>query len=75
MARARAEVGRRPVVMTVGYAGRTLDEFVAAIGASAAEARERPEYVKSAPHRTRVSRLDEVRAARQPRLRWRRAGS
>src|SRR5262249_18566089 len=53
----------------------TLDEFVAAIVAIVAEARERPEHVKSAPHRTRVSRLDEVRAARQPRLRWRRAAS
>jgi glycine dehydrogenase subunit 2 len=48
----------------------TLDEFVAAVRSIVAEARERPERVKSAPHRTRVSRLDEVRAARQPRLRW-----
>ncbi len=50
----------------------TLDEFAAAVRAIVAEAREDPERVKSAPHRTRVSRLDEVRAARQPRLRWRR---
>jgi glycine dehydrogenase subunit 2 len=49
----------------------TLDEFVEAVRAIVAETRERPERVKSAPHRTRVSRLDEVRAARQPRLRWR----
>jgi glycine dehydrogenase subunit 2 len=48
----------------------TLDEFVEAVRAIVAETRERPERVKSAPHRTRVSRLDEVRAARQPRLRW-----
>jgi glycine cleavage system P protein (glycine dehydrogenase) subunit 2 len=39
------------------------------------EAREQPERVKNAPHRTRVSRLDEVRAARQPKLRWRRGES
>ena len=53
----------------------TLDEFAAAVRAIVAEAREDPGRVKSAPHRTRVSRLDEVRAARQPRLRWRRAGA
>jgi glycine dehydrogenase subunit 2 len=35
------------------------------------EARENPEQVKSAPHRTRHSRLDETRAARRPVLRWR----
>jgi len=50
----------------------TLDEFVAAVRSIVTEAREHPEAVKSAPHHTRVSRLDEVRAARQPRLRWRR---
>jgi glycine dehydrogenase subunit 2 len=43
------------------------------VHAIVAEAREDPGRVKSAPHRTRVSRLDEVRAARRPRLRWRRA--
>jgi glycine dehydrogenase subunit 2 len=51
----------------------TLDEFIAAVEAIVGEAREHPERVKSAPHRTRVSRLDEVRAARQPKLRWRKA--
>jgi glycine dehydrogenase subunit 2 len=48
----------------------TLDEFIAAVKSIVAEAREDPERVKSAPHTTRVSRLDEVRAARQPRLRF-----
>jgi glycine dehydrogenase subunit 2 len=51
----------------------TLDEFVTAMKKILKEAREQPELVKTAPHHTRVSRLDEVRAARQPRLRWRRA--
>ncbi len=50
----------------------TLDEFIAAMKKILKEAREDPERVKTAPHRTRVSRLDEVRAARQPRLRWKR---
>jgi glycine cleavage system P protein (glycine dehydrogenase) subunit 2 len=53
----------------------TLDEFVDAMRSVVAEARENPAHVRSAPHRTRVSRLDEVRAARHPRLRWRREGS
>jgi glycine dehydrogenase subunit 2 len=48
-----------------------LDLFIAAMRAIAREAEESPELVKSAPHSTRVSRLDEVRAARNPILRWR----
>jgi len=48
----------------------TLDEFVAALEAIAAEARSDPEVVKNAPHATFVARLDETRAARRPVLRW-----
>jgi glycine dehydrogenase subunit 2 len=48
----------------------TLDEFVDAMHAILKEARETPELVKTAPHNTIVRRLDEARAARQPRLRW-----
>ncbi|HSN98110.1 MAG TPA: aminomethyl-transferring glycine dehydrogenase subunit GcvPB, partial [Candidatus Nanopelagicales bacterium] len=48
----------------------TLDEFVAAMVAILREARETPELVKQAPHGTVVGRLDEAKAARQPRLRW-----
>ena len=48
----------------------TLDEFVAAVRAILAEARESADSVKSAPRRTRVSRLDEVHAWRHLRLRW-----
>lgn len=52
-------------------AGREeLDEFIAALRAIAAEAESQPELVKGAPYSTRVSRLDEVSAARQPILRW-----
>jgi glycine cleavage system P protein (glycine dehydrogenase) subunit 2 len=36
----------------------------------AQEAAQTPELVKSAPHNTRVRRLDEVGAARKPILRW-----
>ena len=48
----------------------TLDEFADAMIAILREAKEQPELVKGAPHRTVVGRMDEARAARQPRLRW-----
>jgi glycine dehydrogenase subunit 2 len=48
----------------------TLDEFADAMLAILKEARETPELVKEAPHHTVVGRMDEARAARQPRLRW-----
>jgi glycine dehydrogenase subunit 2 len=50
-----------------------LDLFIEAMRAIAREVEETPELVKTAPHSTRVSRLDEVQAARKPILRWRRA--
>ncbi|HEV2484943.1 MAG TPA: aminomethyl-transferring glycine dehydrogenase subunit GcvPB [Terracidiphilus sp.] len=48
-----------------------LDLFIAAMRAIAKEVEETPELVKTAPHSTRISRLDEVQAARKPILRWR----
>ena len=52
-----------------------LDLFIQAMRSIAKEVEETPEVVKSAPHSTRVSRLDEVTAARRPILRWRPAGN
>jgi glycine dehydrogenase subunit 2 len=49
---------------------RTLDEFIEAMRAIDREAAEQPDLVREAPHATPVRRLDEVRAARQPDLRW-----
>jgi glycine dehydrogenase subunit 2 len=46
------------------------DEFIAAMLAIAEEAVTNPALLKSAPHSTRVGRLDEVAAARKPILRW-----
>jgi glycine dehydrogenase subunit 2 len=46
------------------------DLFIHAMRAIAEEAATNPEVVKTAPHSTRVSRLDEVAAARKPVLRW-----
>jgi glycine cleavage system P protein (glycine dehydrogenase) subunit 2 len=49
----------------------TLDAFVEAIAAIVREAEQSPEVVRQAPSLTRLGRLDEARAARRPRLRWR----
>jgi glycine dehydrogenase subunit 2 len=48
----------------------TLDAFIDAMISIAREAKENPALVKTAPHSTPVSRLDEARAARKPILRW-----
>jgi glycine dehydrogenase subunit 2 len=47
-----------------------LDLFVEAMKSIAQECRQEPETVLNAPHTTRISRLDEVAAARNPVLRW-----
>jgi glycine dehydrogenase subunit 2 len=49
---------------------RDLDIFIDAMKAIAKEARENPEILRTAPHVTYVSRLDEVAAAKFPLLRW-----
>jgi glycine dehydrogenase subunit 2 len=48
----------------------TLDAFVDAMAAISREALETPDLVKAAPHQTRLRRLDETRAARNPVLRY-----
>jgi len=47
-----------------------MDLFIEAMRSIAEEVEEDPEMVLAAPHTTRVSRLDEVAAARKPVLRW-----
>jgi glycine dehydrogenase subunit 2 len=49
---------------------RELDALVDALRSIAEEARANPELVRAAPHNTRIRRVDEVRAARKPVLRW-----
>jgi glycine dehydrogenase subunit 2 len=51
------------------------DLFIDAMRSIAAEAETNPELVKTAPHNTRIGRLDEVTAARKPILRWRPAAA
>ncbi len=48
----------------------TLNSFVEAMTAIAREAEENPDLVHQAPTSQDIGRLDEVRAARQPVLRW-----
>src|ERR1700678_2493183 len=52
-----------------------LDLFIDAMRQIAREAEENPELVLSAPHATRISRLDETLAARKPVLRYTRPTS
>jgi glycine dehydrogenase subunit 2 len=51
------------------------DFFIEAMKSIAEEAEKAPEDVRTAPHTTRVRRLDEVGAARKPILRWKPAAS
>ncbi|OGP93418.1 MAG: glycine dehydrogenase (aminomethyl-transferring) [Deltaproteobacteria bacterium RBG_16_48_10] len=47
-----------------------LDQFVETMIEIAKEARENPDLLRQAPQRVKVRRLDEVLAARKPKLRW-----
>lgn len=48
----------------------TLDEFINVMHEIAKEARENPEYVKTAPHDTPITRPDDTAAALHPILTW-----
>jgi glycine dehydrogenase subunit 2 len=52
----------------------TLDHFIEVMQKIAREAGEDPGVLKSAPHDTPNTRLDEASAARKPYLRWQRDG-
>ena len=47
-----------------------IDLFIDALISIAKEVQTEPELVKGAPHSTRISRVDEVKAARRPILKW-----
>jgi glycine dehydrogenase subunit 2 len=49
---------------------QTLDAFIEAMQEIARDVEENPEILHTAPHNTPVGRLDDVRAARNPELRW-----
>jgi len=48
----------------------SIDQFIATMIRIAAEARETPDLLHQAPQRVKVRRLDEVLAARKPKLKW-----
>ncbi|MEK7851257.1 MAG: aminomethyl-transferring glycine dehydrogenase subunit GcvPB, partial [Deltaproteobacteria bacterium] len=48
-----------------------LDGFIEAMKMIAEE---KPEIVKGAPNRTKIGRLDEAKAARNPVLKWEKKG-
>ncbi|OGP59893.1 MAG: glycine dehydrogenase (aminomethyl-transferring) [Deltaproteobacteria bacterium RBG_13_61_14] len=62
--------GALMVEPTESESKETLDQFIEAMVQISREARENPDLLQSAPQRTPVGRLDEVRAARKPILRW-----
>jgi len=47
-----------------------LDRFIEAMITIAEEAKENPDLLREAPQRVKTRRLDEVLAARKPKLRW-----
>ncbi len=64
--------GAMMIEPTESESKQECDFFVDAMRSIAEEAATTPEIVKTAPHSTKVGRLDEVGAARKPVLRWKR---
>ena len=62
--------GAMMIEPTESESKQECDLFIIAMRSIAVEAETNPELVKTAPHSTRVGRLDEVTAARKPILRW-----
>ncbi len=62
--------GAMMIEPTESESRQECDLFIEAMRAIAEESATNPDLVKTAPHNTRVSRLDEVTAARKPVLRW-----
>jgi glycine dehydrogenase subunit 2 len=48
----------------------SLDRFIETMIAIAKEAEENPDLLREAPQKAKVKRLDEVLAARRPKLKW-----
>jgi len=48
----------------------TIDKFIESMIKISKEAESNPEVLKEAPHFSKVSRVDEVKAARNPILKW-----
>ena len=63
--------GAMMIEPTESESKQEMDYFIDAMKAIAEEAEQDPELILNAPYNTRISRLDEVSAARKPVLRWR----
>lgn len=63
--------GAMMIEPTESESRETIDQFIAAMKRIALEAEKDPELLRSAPHHPKVTRLNETKAAREPRLRWR----
>ena len=48
----------------------SLDNFASVLKKISVELVKDPDFVKKSPHTTKLGRLDEVKAAREPNLRW-----
>ena len=62
---------KEPLMIEPTESKATRGYFVEAMTRIARETHRDPNLLRSAPHTTSVGRLDEVKAAREPRLRWR----
>jgi glycine dehydrogenase subunit 2 len=62
--------GAMMIEPTESESKQDCDSFIDAMRSIAQEAETNADIVKTAPHNTRVGRLDEVAAARKPVLRW-----
>lgn len=49
---------------------QTIEKFIETMIQISKEAKENPDILKSAPHNTPVSRLDEVKAVKELKLKW-----
>ena len=57
-------------LIAISLYSTVVDRLIDALKQIAREAVENPELVQTAPHSTRVRRMDETAAARKPVLRW-----
>jgi glycine dehydrogenase subunit 2 len=62
--------GAMMIEPTESESRETLDQFIEAMISIAEEAKNEPDVLKKAPVRSKITRVDEVTAARQPILKW-----
>jgi glycine dehydrogenase subunit 2 len=63
-------VGAMMIEPTESESRETLDQFIEAMISISEEAKKEPGLLKNAPVRSKITRVDEVTAARRPILKW-----